>query len=54
MHNLHSSGSQARKALKRSVKDDPQYKEIKRMIEDFPAEKMDLLKVYIQRWLRPR
>jgi|GEM_PF-935731 len=53
MPHSHLSRSQAREVPKRTVRDDPQYKEIKKMIEDFPPEKMDLLKTYIQRWLRP-
>ncbi|MGB9617826.1 MAG: hypothetical protein ACPL7J_10940, partial [Desulfomonilaceae bacterium] len=54
MPHTQTSGSPPRKGAKRSVRDDPQYKEIKKMIEDFPPEKMDLLKTYIQRWLRPQ
>jgi len=35
-----------------SFRDDPRYEEIKRIIENWPPEKMDKLKNYIQRWLR--
>lgn len=33
-------------------RDDPNYLEIKKMIENFPADRMKQLKMYIERWLR--
>ncbi|MEI7450554.1 MAG: hypothetical protein WCJ75_13120 [Desulfomonile sp.] len=36
---------------RQGVPDDPRYDEIKRIIENFPREKMENLKSYIQRWL---
>jgi hypothetical protein len=36
----------------RPLRDDPRYGEIKKMIEEFPSEHMEKLKLYIQRWLR--
>jgi hypothetical protein len=36
----------------RPLRDDPKYDEIKKMIEDFPRERLEELKRYIQRWLR--
>lgn len=35
----------------RPLRDDPRYDEIKKMIEEFPEERLDELKRYIQRWL---
>ena len=34
----------------RRLRDDPRYAEIKRIIDQFPAEKMEELKLYIERW----
>ncbi len=31
--------------------DDPRYMEIKKIIEDFPPEKLKLLKKYIESWI---
>ena len=36
----------------RSLREDPRYAEIKQMIDDFPAERMDQLRSFINRWLR--
>ena len=36
----------------RCLRDDPRYAEIKRMIDQFPSERMEELKLYIQRWTR--
>lgn len=36
----------------RSLREDPRYAEIKRIIDEFPAEKMDQLRSFINRWLR--
>ncbi len=54
MPQTQTSRPQIRKTAKRSLKDDPRYEEIKKMIEEFPPDKMDLLKTYIQRWLSPQ
>lgn len=34
----------------RRFRDDPRYDEIKRIIDEIPREKMEELKMYIQRW----
>ncbi len=34
-----------------SLRDDPRYPEIKKIIEEFPPEKMEKLKRYIRQWL---
>jgi hypothetical protein len=36
----------------RSLRDDPQYDELKKILEEFPPEKMEELKVFIKRWGR--
>jgi hypothetical protein len=36
----------------RPLRDDPRYQEIKKMIEEFPAERLEELERYIKRWLR--
>lgn len=36
----------------RRFREDPAYDEIKKMIENFPSDKMEQLKLYIERWLR--
>lgn len=36
----------------RRLREDPRYVEIKRMIDRFPVENMEKLKMYIQRWSR--
>lgn len=54
MPQTETSRPQLRNASKGSIRDDPRYEEIKKMIEEFPPDKMDLLKTYIQRWLTPQ
>jgi hypothetical protein len=34
----------------RDLREDPRYDELKRIIENFPRDKMHRLKSYIQRW----
>ncbi|MGB6065688.1 MAG: hypothetical protein WBG50_12845 [Desulfomonilaceae bacterium] len=46
------SGAKIRRQPYRPLQEDPRYDEIKKMIDDFPAEKMEKLKTYIERWLR--
>jgi hypothetical protein len=46
------SGLKIRRRPYRSLREDPRYNEIKRMIDDFPPDKMEKLKNYIKRWLR--
>jgi hypothetical protein len=36
----------------RRLCEDPRYDEIKRIIDEIPKEKMEELKMYIQRWSR--
>ncbi|MEW6139983.1 MAG: hypothetical protein AB1733_17300 [Thermodesulfobacteriota bacterium] len=36
----------------RSLREDPRYDEIRKLIEDFPPEHMEKLRLYIERWLR--
>ncbi|MBI4964711.1 MAG: hypothetical protein HY913_15635 [Desulfomonile tiedjei] len=52
MGTLDVSGAQNQRRPYRRLREDPRYDEIKRIIEDFPADKMEKLKDYIQRWLR--
>lgn len=47
-----SGPAKARRQPYPSLRDDPRYDEIKRIIENWPPEKMDKLRAYIQRWLR--
>jgi len=54
MGNANSSGGKTRQQPYRCFREDPRYDEIKRMIESFPSEKMEQLKMYIERWLRMR
>lgn len=46
------SGCQASRGPYRPLREDPRYDEIKKLIESFPPENMDKLKLYISRWLR--
>jgi hypothetical protein len=34
----------------RSLRDDPQYDELKKILEEFPPEKMEKLKMIIKSW----
>jgi hypothetical protein len=51
MGTLDVSGAQNPRRPYRRLREDPRYDEIKRIIENFPADKMEQLKDYIQRWL---
>ena len=44
-------GSRAGRTPYRPLRKDPRYREIKRMIEDFPPEHMEDLRRYIEEWL---
>jgi hypothetical protein len=44
--------SQGKTLPKSRFRDDPNYLEIKKMIENFPEDRMKQLKMYIERWLR--
>jgi hypothetical protein len=46
------SGSKTRRQPYRPLQEDRRYDEIKKIIDDFPAEKLEKLKTYIERWLR--
>lgn len=52
MGNGNSSGGKTCQQPYRRFREDPRYDELKRMIESFPSEKMEQLKMYIERWLR--
>jgi hypothetical protein len=52
MRTLDSSAGTTRRQPYRPLREDPRYDEIKRIIDDMPAEKMKKLKMYIERWLR--
>jgi len=52
MQTADASGPRTRRRPYRPFREDPKYDEIKKLIEDFPPEKMDKLRSYIQRWLR--
>ncbi len=52
MHGANSSRGKTLEKPYRRFRDDPKYDEIKKMIEDFPSEKMEQLRLYIERWLR--
>ena len=34
----------------RPLRDDPRYNELKKILENFPPEKMEELKTFIKRW----
>ncbi|MCX5861792.1 MAG: hypothetical protein WCG29_05245 [Desulfomonile sp.] len=51
MPNTEVSSTEDVNAPHRLVREDPRYDEIKKIIEEFPPEKMGLLKSYIQKWL---
>jgi len=48
------SGCQTSRGPYRPLREDPRYDEIKKMIENFPPENMEKLKLYIRMWLRRR
>jgi hypothetical protein len=48
------SGSQGSREPYRPLREDPRYDEIKKLIENFPPENMEKLRLYIRRWLRRR
>jgi hypothetical protein len=52
MRTLDASATKQRRHPYRPLREDPRYDEIKRIIDDLPAEKMKKLKMYIERWLR--
>jgi hypothetical protein len=52
MRTLDASAAEQRRRPYRPLREDPRYDEIKRIIDDMPAEKMKKLKMYIERWLR--
>jgi hypothetical protein len=52
MRTLDASAAKQRQQPYRPLREDPRYDEIKRIIDDLPAEKMKKLKMYIERWLR--
>jgi len=52
MRNRDASTLEARLSGYRRLRLDPRYEEIKRIIDEFPPEKLDLLKRYIDSWLR--
>lgn len=51
MSRLETSGVKPPSKQRQVIREDPRYDEIKKIIENFPPEKMELLKSYIQRWL---
>jgi hypothetical protein len=52
MSTLDCSGQSNGRGPYRSLREDPRYAEIKRIIDNLPSDKMELLKRYIQRWTR--
>lgn len=52
MRSTEASGAKTRRQPYRPLHEDRRYDEIKRIIDDCPAEKMEKLKTYIERWLR--
>lgn len=44
-------GSRAKRTPYKPLRKDPRYREIKRMIEDFPPDRMEKLRRYIEEWL---
>jgi hypothetical protein len=52
MRALDASAAKPRQQPYRPLREDPRYDEIKRIIDDMPAEEMKKLKIYIERWLR--
>ncbi len=53
MRTLDTSGPNTSRRPYRPLREDPRYPEIKKMIEDFPAENLEELKRYLRRWTRP-
>lgn len=52
MESLDVSGSKNEPRPYRSLREDPRYAEIKKMIEEMPPEMLGKLRLYIKRWLR--
>jgi len=52
MGSIDTSASENRHRPYRHLREDPRYPELKRIIEDFPPEKLAELRSYIKRWLR--
>ncbi|MDQ7784083.1 MAG: hypothetical protein RDU20_14460 [Desulfomonilaceae bacterium] len=36
----------------RRLREDPRYHELKKLVDEFPPEKMERLRMYIQQWSR--
>lgn len=54
MPNIEALETQDVDAPHRGIREDPRYEELKKIIDEFPPEKIDLLKSYIQKWLKSR
>ncbi len=52
MRSSDASGAKTTRQPYRPLREDQRYDEIKRIIDDCPAEKMEKLKTDIERWLR--
>jgi hypothetical protein len=51
MQLLDNTGSTAKPQPYRPLREHPRYRELKRIIEEMPAEEMQKLKRYIDKWL---
>jgi hypothetical protein len=51
MASYDTCGSKDRSQPYRTLREHPRYAEIKRIIENFPPEKMHKLRSYIRQWL---
>ena len=52
MRTLDTSGPKTTRRPYRPLREDPRYPEIKKMIEEFPAENLEELRRYLRRWTR--
>lgn len=52
METLDESGTQSQPQPYRNIREDPRYAEIKKIIDEFPKDKMGKLRSYINRFLR--
>ncbi len=52
METFDESGTRNQSQPYRNLREDPRYAEIKKIIEEFPKDKMGKLRSYIKSWLR--
>ncbi|MFC1836514.1 hypothetical protein ACFL2Q_17620 [Thermodesulfobacteriota bacterium] len=52
MPSANATGAETAGRPYRSLREDPRYHELKRIIDNLSTEKMDKLKTYIKKWSR--